>query len=368
MSHWLDKVVTLLQSETSDLRELARIAGGDPRTFYRGANMNGSDFCGQDLRGMEFTDLDLSRIKLDGRTKLDSLYIVATDGRNFEGTTKTHRDENFPVGSLVIAPRHRATILAFYRFVRAADDIADSPVLSAPEKIARLDRLEAGLLGHEDAGAEASTLRSALAARNFSPRHAQDLLAAFRTDATKLRYRDWDDLIGYCTFSAMPVGRFVLDVHGEDRRTWPASDALCAALQIINHLQDCGKDYRALDRIYIPLDAMERHGVKLEDLGAERASPALRNCVRDLAARTRELLDDAAPFATLIEDSRLALEVAIIHKLAFSLVRRLMQRDPLSERVYHNVAETAGVGAMALFAALSRRIARNWTTAQRKLH
>ena len=59
-------------------------------------------------------------------------------------------------------------------------------------------------------------------------------------DVTKLRYRDWDDLIGYCTYSAMPVGRFVLDVHGESPATWPAYDALCAALQIINHLQDCG--------------------------------------------------------------------------------------------------------------------------------
>jgi squalene synthase HpnC len=281
--------------------------------------------------------------------------------------TKTHRDENFPVASVLIAPQHRATILAFYRFVRAADDVADSPVLSAPEKIARLDRLEAGLLGNEDAGVEASTLRSALAARNLSPRHAQDLLTAFRTDATKLRYRDWDDLIGYCTYSAMPVGRFVLDVHGEDRRTWPASDALCAALQIINHLQDCGKDYRTLDRVYVPLDAMERHGVKLEDLGAERASPALRNCVRGLCARTRDLLHEAAPFAMLIDDLRLALEVAVIHKLALNLVGRLMQRDPLSERVHHNKAEVAGLAMAAALTALPRRAARRPASAERKV-
>src|SRR5215467_10888394 len=279
--------------------------------------------------------------------------------------TKTHRDENFPVASLMIAPRHRATILAFYRFVRAADDVADSPVLSAPEKVARLDRLEAGLLGQADAGIEASNLRSALAARNLSPRHAQDLLTAFRTDATKLRYRDWDDLIGYCTYSAMPVGRFVLDVHGEDRNTWPASDALCAALQIINHLQDCGKDYRALDRIYIPLDAMERHGVKLADLGADLASPALTNCIRDLAGRTRDLLHEAAPFSMLIDDLRLALEVAVIHKLAMNLVGRLMRRDPLRERVHHNGPEVAGFAAAAVVAALPRRAGRRTARAER---
>jgi len=281
--------------------------------------------------------------------------------------TKTHRDENFPVASLLIAPRHRATILAFYRFVRAADDVADSPVLAPQEKIARLDRLEAGLLGREDTGVEAATLRSALAERNLSPRHAQDLLTAFRTDATKLRYRDWDDLIAYCTYSAMPVGRFVLDVHGEDRRTWPASDALCAALQIINHLQDCGKDYRSLDRIYVPLDAMERHGVKPEDLGAERASPALRNCVRDLAMRTRELLHEAAPFSLMIDDLRLALEVAVIHKLAVDLTGRLMQRDPLSECVHHNKAEVAGLALTAALTALPRRAARRPSRAERKV-
>src|SRR5262249_24217052 len=280
--------------------------------------------------------------------------------------TKTHRDENFPVASFVIAPRHRATILAFSRFVRAADDVADSSTLSAAEKVARLDRMEADLLGDANAGPEAITLRQALAERNLSPRHAQDLLTAFRTDATKLRYRDWDDLIGYCTYSAMPVGRFVLDVHREDRRTWPASDALCAALQIINHLQDCGKDYRSLDRVYIPLDALERHHVKIEELGAARASPALKDCVRDLAAHTRDLLHDAAPFAMMIEDLRLALEVTVIQRLAVNLVGRLMRRDPLSERLHHNAAEAAGLAAAAFVAALPRRAMRRTASAQRE--
>ncbi len=99
------------------------------------------------------------------------------------------------------------------------------------------------------------------------PRHAQDLLHAFRQDVTKLRYANWDELIDYCSRSAMPVGRFVLDVHGESRDTWPASDALCAALQIINHLQDCAADYRTLDRVYIPLDALAARGIGVEALG-----------------------------------------------------------------------------------------------------
>src|SRR5262245_66269448 len=97
-------------------------------------------------------------------------------------------------------------------------------------------------------------------------------------DVTKLRYRDWEDLIGYCTFSAMPVGRFVLDVHGESHATWPANDALCAALQIINHLQDCSKDYRNLNRVYIPLDALAQAGASVEELGGDRAGPQLLDC------------------------------------------------------------------------------------------
>src|ERR1043166_651844 len=203
---------------------------------------------------------------------------------------KGHRDENFPVASWLIDARHRGPILAFYEFVRVADDIADHPTLSEREKLDQLDRLEKNLLGEGAENREAVTLRTVLAARALSPRHAQDLLTAFRLDVTKLRYRDWDDLMSYCAYSAMPVGRFVLDVHGESRATWAANDALCAALQINNHLQDCGKDYRALNRVYIPLDAFAAAGAEVEELGAERASPALAACVRQVAARNAALL------------------------------------------------------------------------------
>jgi hydroxysqualene synthase len=248
--------------------------------------------------------------------------------------TKTHRDENFPVASVLIAPQHRATILAFYRFVRAADDVADSPVLSASEKIARLDRLEAGLLGQEDAGVEASTLRSALAARNLSPRHAQDLLTAFRTDATKLRYRDWDDLIGYCTYSAMPVGRFVLDVHGESNSTWIASDAICAGLQINNHLQDCAKDFKDLNRVYLPRDVLAACGASVEMLGEAAAPAPLLKCLHALAERTETLLDEGRSLTAEIRDFRLGLEISIIQAFADRIVRMLKVRDPLSQRVH----------------------------------
>src|SRR5262249_4680976 len=175
---------------------------------------------------------------------------------------------------------------------------------------------EAGLLGKSDEQREAVALRTVLRDRKLSPRHAQDLLTAFRMDVTKLRYRDWDDLMNYCSYSAMPVGRYVLDVHGEDRATWPANDALCAALQVINHLQDCRKDYRDLDRVYVPLDALAAARATVEDIGKDASSPALRECLRGLAIRTGGLLDHSDSFSPSIADLRLALEVAVIQALA----------------------------------------------------
>src|SRR5262247_1681626 len=213
---------------------------------------------------------------------------------------KGHHDENFPVASRLIHPRHRGAILAFYEFVRIADDMADHATLAPQQKLDLLDRLEAGLLGQHDEIREATALRTVLHERKLSPRHAQDLLTAFRMDVTKLRYRDWDDLMNYCTYSAMPVGRYVLDVHGEDRSTWPANDALCAALQIINHLQDCKKDFQALNRVYVPEDALAAAGATIEDIGRDAATPALRRCLTGLAERTGKLLDDSAVFSSRI--------------------------------------------------------------------
>ena len=279
---------------------------------------------------------------------------------------KGHRDENFPVASWLIAPRHRKVILAFYNFVRTADDIADHATLTAPDKLALLDRLEAGLRGDSNDDAAAVTLRAALAERALSLRHAQDLLAAFRLDVTKLRYLDWDDLLHYCAYSAMPVGRFVLDVHGESRSTWPANDALCAALQIINHLQDCKDDYRNLDRVYVPLDALAACGTEVAALGAPRAAPALLAALHGLAERTERLLCDSDVFPLLINDRRLSLEVSVINTLAHRLTRMLMTRDPLSERVHLSVTAVAGLTLIGILRGASRRLGRRLAAASHK--
>ncbi|MFZ0766610.1 MAG: squalene synthase HpnC [Bradyrhizobium sp.] len=262
---------------------------------------------------------------------------------------KGHRDENFPVASWIIHPRHRALILAFYNFVRTADDIADHATLSGDEKLALLDLLEAELLGKGDSQVEAVNLRGALAERGMPPRHALDVLIAFRMDVTKLRYETWDEVIHYCRYSAMPVGRFMLDVHGEDTSTWTASDALCAGLQINNHLQDCGKDFRDLNRVYLPRDALAATGASVEQLGEARAAPALLQCLQSLAVRNELLLEQSKSLAAEVRDFRLGLEISVIQSFADRIVRLLKDRDPLSERVHLNPVELLAfsLGGMA---------------------
>jgi squalene synthase HpnC len=256
---------------------------------------------------------------------------------------KGHKDENFPVASFLIAPRHRAPVLAFYKFVRAADDVSDNPSVAPQEKLNLLDQMRASLVGESDAVPEGVGLRAILAERKLSPVHALDLLEAFRRDCTKLRYRDWDELIDYCRYSAMPVGRFVLDVHGESPHLWPANDALCAALQVINHLQDCAKDYRELNRVYIPEPMLQAAGIDVEALGRDKANPALVGVISALARMNAQLLETSRPFARGIRDGRLALEVDLIQTLADDLNRILMNRDPLSQAVHHSKMDVAAL-------------------------
>jgi hydroxysqualene synthase len=248
--------------------------------------------------------------------------------------TRTERDENFPVASRVIAARHRAPILAFYRFVRAADDVADHPTLTPEAKLRILAAMEAALTGEDEAEPRALALRKALADRGLTARHALDLLAAFRLDVAKKRYANWAELMDYCALSAMPVGRFVLDVHGESVSLWPASDAVCASLQVINHIQDCSVDFVRLDRVYLPQDVLDRHGATVAELGAPRASPALRGVISELARRSERLLDEGALLAGAVKDFRLGCEIGAIVRLARANCARLRWRDPLSQRVH----------------------------------
>jgi len=244
-------------------------------------------------------------------------------------------DENFPVASLLIERRLRPVVLDYYAAARAADDIADDPVLAADEKLRRLDRFEAALAGRSGAADTEVAARAgrALAAAGIPVERATRLLRAFRRDSVEGRCAGWPDLMAYCADSAAPVGRFLLDLHREDPCDYPAADALCAALQILNHLQDCGDDYRRLDRVYLPGDWLAAEGVAVADLAASRSSPSLRRVLDRCLAGVDALLEVAVPLPARLHSTRLALETAAILGLAEALARELKQRDPLAERV-----------------------------------
>lgn len=261
---------------------------------------------------------------------------------------KNHRSEAFPVASLLLAPSLRGPVLAFYRFARQADDIADAPELRAEQKLARLAELEAGLAEGDG--------------------EARLLLDAFRQDVLKSRYADWDELLDYCRRSANPVGRFLLRLHGEGEAACLPADALCTALQILNHVQDLGPDRQRLDRIYLPLPWIAQAGG--EEAFFEPAAAALRRPILDAALDQADaLLAVAASLPGRLRSRRLAAQAAATLLCGHALSARLRRRDPLAARVTLSRPEVAlqvlraGIEAGLLRraapdAALARRIVR----------
>ena len=252
--------------------------------------------------------------------------------------------ENFPVGSWLLKAALRPHVAVFYAYARAIDDIADSPDLPAEEKVRRLDGFAWAIQddrGDDPAYAKAHAMRRTLAETGITPRHCLDLISAFKQDAVQARYRTWADLIDYCDRSAAPVGRFLLDLHGGCRLGYGPADALCNALQVINHLQDCQDDYRTLNRIYLPLDWLDEEGARIDDLDRACLSPGLRRVLDRALDATAALLVTARPLPGGLRSRRLAMESAAILNIALALVERLRKRDPLAARVALTTADYA---------------------------
>lgn len=266
-------------------------------------------------------------------------------------------DENFPVGSFLLPKALRPHIAIFYAFARAIDDIADNNTLPPGEKITRLDAFAGAVeTGSNDpALIKADHLHHSLRATNVTTRHALDLISAFKQDSVKSRYQTWDDLMDYCDRSAAPVGRYLLDLHGEDRAGYPPSDALCNALQVINHTQDCADDYRDMDRVYIPQDWLNEAGGTTGDLALNHTTPGLRNALHRMMAGTDALLIRAARLPGALKSRRLALESAVILQVARRLTRRLKTEDPIATRVELSKAEKLGCAFSGVVAGFSRR-------------
>ena len=259
-------------------------------------------------------------------------------------------DENFPVGSFLLPKPLRPHVACFYRFARAADDIADNPDLNPREKLDRLEAYDRALLkGSPDLElAKPDRLRDSLRETGVSDTHARDLLRAFMQDSVKTRYDSWDDLMAYCRLSASPVGRYLLDLHGEDPADYAVSDPLCDALQVINHLQDCQKDFREMDRVYLPQDWLSEAGIGVEALSQPAASPALRQVLDQCLDHTEKLMIRARTMPKKLQSRHLGAESAVIIALADALIAQLRRRDPLAERVAFGKPRMAMIALGAL--------------------
>ena len=177
-------------------------------------------------------------------------------------------------------------------------------------------------------------MRSSLHDTQISIQPCLDLITAFKLDATKLRYGDWSSLMDYCRYSAAPVGRYLIDLHGGDEKDYPPSDALCSALQILNHLQDCKEDFETMNRVYLPLDSLQRHNVAVNDLSADTSSKGLRDVKQEILHKTEALIDVSQPLIRQLRSRRLAMETQSIINIARCLTAELTIRDPLAERVH----------------------------------
>ncbi len=256
-------------------------------------------------------------------------------------------DENFPVGSFLLPKHLRSHIAIYYAFARAIDDIADNPALAAEDKILRLRAFDTALCGeerHDPRLAKAHALRESLSETSVTTKHGSDLVAAFVQDARKNRYATWDELLGYCALSANPVGRYLLDLHGEDKNGYLYSDALCTVLQVVNHLQDCGEDRRVLDRVYLIGDWMAQEGASIEDVDHDALTPGLRRVMDRMLTGCDELMALAHELPRALQSRHLAMESAVIVNLADRLITLLRRGDPLATRVALSKIDLASAG------------------------
>jgi squalene synthase HpnC len=245
-------------------------------------------------------------------------------------------DENFPVGSFLLPKRLRPHVATYYAFARAIDDIADDEALAPAEKIRRLKAFDAALRGepgHGEAFAKAHALRRSMIETGVPTVHGSDLVAAFVQDCEKTRYHSWEEVLGYCAKSANPVGRYLLDLHGENKSGYRYSDALCTVLQIVNHLQDCADDKRALDRVYVIDVWLAEEGGSVADIDGEKSSPALRRVIDRMLDGCDALMVDARRLPFALKSRHLAMESAVIVRLAGRLIDLLRKGDPIASRV-----------------------------------
>ena len=250
---------------------------------------------------------------------------------------KSYSDENFPVASFLMTKKIRSIVRVFYFFARMADDIADHQKLSSNQK-------KKILLFFDNAISKSKKTNNKILDKMIAKfkelpsgkKYSRNLLKAFMMDASNKKYKNWNDLLYYCKFSANPVGRFVIDAVNERKnieKIYEASDSLCTALQIINHIQDCKKDFRQLNRVYIPDSFFKKYSLDKKTL---RKSKSIENFERlkiEIVDNVLLSLRKTKLGLREIQSWRLRKETLIILNIAKRLCNLLKINDPLEKQI-----------------------------------
>ncbi|WP_061471304.1 squalene/phytoene synthase family protein [Acetobacter senegalensis] len=236
---------------------------------------------------------------------------------------KDYTNENFPVASLLFNKKNRDVVVSYYKVARFSDDIADCSKLNTKEKINKLYEIKQRIMSDRQGESIYGDARSRLTERGVSIDRLTDLISAFHMDVVGRDYDCWDDLVEYCKYSANPVGRFILDLHGESDSLYCQSDALCSALQIINHIQDCRQDFHQLRRIYIPGEFFYGDSEKKGDMFLIGNANYLDMSVKKLADKNRSLLAASSRLPLLVKDIRLSMWINSVHTIATELNSRI---------------------------------------------
>ena len=265
--------------------------------------------------------------------------------------------ENFPVASWLLPPKLRKPIEQIYVFARTADDFADEGSLSIKERFSLLDGYERELDLIEAGGMSKLTLFRDLAAtiaQHELPLHLfRDLLSAFRQDVTKARYADFNELMDYCRRSANPIGRLLLHLNRQaEVENFARSDAVCSALQLINHWQDVAVDWRKNDggRVYLPLDDLARFGVTERDISSQTRSVEWHSMMAFQCDRARKMMNFGAPLGNVL-GGRMGAELRVIIAGGTAILDKLdaVQGDVFRRRPILTKWDWLKIGPRAVF-------------------
>lgn len=259
--------------------------------------------------------------------------------------------EKFPMASFLVSGARRPHLVAFFNFARELDDLSDNTDLMPQDKISKLNLMEQALKGEVNDPSQDTCLRMAasLKVTGVNMKHCLDMINATKQGVEAQEFANWDELLNYCSASVSPIGRYLLDLYGENEKAYPLADALCNALQIINHIQDCRVDYINLDKVNIPKDILSENNVPLSDFEKDQCTDELRQALNQCLEKVSNLLEQASTLPEEISSKSLAVETAVILRVAKKLTKGLRKKDPLNGPIMLNRFQYISAGFRGVF-------------------